>query len=292
MRNKVGETGLILLLVLVHCSSASSLCFGGIFLSSDIPVTIGSDSFEDRDVIFHDESGFLSYLAGEAIGIPRGVNIDAFGFSGSDIVFSVDIPTTLNGVAYTERDLILYDGSSFSRLLDGAAIDIPHGARIDAATVLSDGSIVFSLDIPVSLEGIPFKAHDLIIYNGSSFDLYFSGSDNGIPENANIDGVWVSPEGDILFSLDIPCSLNGLEVKDKDIIKRSEGSFSLYFDGLSAGLPEGSDVNALSSEIESSEGDFDKDGDVDGSDLAVFAAGGTSITLEEFAANFGRTHCL
>lgn len=38
-------------------------------------------------------------------------------------------------------------------------------------------------------------------------------------------------------------------------------------------------------------GDFDDDGDVDGSDLATFAAGGTGITLEEFAAEFGRMNC-
>ena len=35
------------------------------------------------------------------------------------------------------------------------------------------------------------------------------------------------------------------------------------------------------------DGDFDQDGDVDGSDLAIFAAGGTGITLEDFAADFG-----
>lgn len=39
------------------------------------------------------------------------------------------------------------------------------------------------------------------------------------------------------------------------------------------------------------EGDFDGDGDVDGSDLATFAAGGASITLEEFAEDFGRMSC-
>ena len=38
-------------------------------------------------------------------------------------------------------------------------------------------------------------------------------------------------------------------------------------------------------------GDFNNDGDVDGSDLAVFAVGGTTITLEEFATDFGRTTC-
>ena len=38
-------------------------------------------------------------------------------------------------------------------------------------------------------------------------------------------------------------------------------------------------------------GNFDGDGDVDGSDLATFAAGGTEITSEDFAADFGRTDC-
>jgi hypothetical protein len=37
--------------------------------------------------------------------------------------------------------------------------------------------------------------------------------------------------------------------------------------------------------------DFDGDGDVDGNDLATFAAGVSTITLEEFAAEFGRTNC-
>ena len=39
-------------------------------------------------------------------------------------------------------------------------------------------------------------------------------------------------------------------------------------------------------------GDFDSDDDVDGSDLEVFAVGGTGITLDDFAAEFGRTDCL
>jgi hypothetical protein len=40
-------------------------------------------------------------------------------------------------------------------------------------------------------------------------------------------------------------------------------------------------------------GDFDGDGDVDGSDLAVFAGCVTGdVVLEDFAANFGRTDCL
>lgn len=57
-----------------------------------------------------------------------------------------------------------------------------------------------------------------------------------------------------------------------------------------AGLPEGSDVDALSSEIELWEGDFDKDGDVDGSDLAALAADPSLMDLSAFAANFGKSN--
>ena len=128
----------------------------------------GNSSFEERGILYYKPSSFSGYLSGSTMGISKGVNIDAFGFSDSNILFPVDIPTTLDGVTYTERDLILYDRSNFSKHLDGAAIGIPNGARIDAATVPSDGSIVFSSDIPVSLGGIPFKALDLIRYDGSS----------------------------------------------------------------------------------------------------------------------------
>jgi hypothetical protein len=41
-------------------------------------------------------------------------------------------------------------------------------------------------------------------------------------------------------------------------------------------------------DLEPAEGD----GDVDGSDLATYAAGGTGISLADFAAEFGRTDCL
>jgi hypothetical protein len=39
------------------------------------------------------------------------------------------------------------------------------------------------------------------------------------------------------------------------------------------------------------EGDFESDGDVDGVDLATLLAGAAGVTLEEFAANFGRINC-
>ena len=39
------------------------------------------------------------------------------------------------------------------------------------------------------------------------------------------------------------------------------------------------------------DGDFDKDGDVDGKDLKTQTAGSTSVSLKDFAANFGKPDC-
>ena len=240
--------GAFLTLVCFSLSSAE------IYFSTDIPVTIGSDSFEERDIVYYGLSGCSLYFSGSAVGIPKGVNIDAFGFiTSGTIFFSVDIPTTLGGGSYTERDIILYDGTNFSTLLDGEAIGIPNGAHVDAATMLDDESIVFSLDIPASLGGSEYKAHDLIRWDGYSFSLYFDGSGNGIPDGADIDGVYVvydpdgdgiGEEGDILFSLDIPTELNPV-FQDNDVIKWDHSSFSLYFDGSASGLPINAGVGAV-----------------------------------------------
>lgn len=38
-------------------------------------------------------------------------------------------------------------------------------------------------------------------------------------------------------------------------------------------------------------GDFNDDGDIDGSDLVELLAGASNVNLSEFAANFGKTSC-
>ena len=45
-------TKVVSLLGVILTVTISSLSFAEIFLSPDIPITIGSDAFEDRDVIY------------------------------------------------------------------------------------------------------------------------------------------------------------------------------------------------------------------------------------------------
>ena len=103
--------------------------------------------------------------------------------------------------------------------------------------------------------------------------------------------------------------------EDPDFVNRTEGNFHLQSaspcidagDNNILNLPDtdfegdpriidgdndgAATVDMGADEFNVCEGDFDGDLDVDGSDLATFAAGGTTITLEEFAADFGRTNC-
>jgi len=308
VKHKLLKIAFCFLKTAVLIAMCTSLSSARIFLSTDIPVAVGGGAFEEEDIVYYEFPDFASFLTGADLGIPKGVNVDAFAYSGDTILFSVDVPVSIDEEDYTERDLILYDGDSFTKLLDGDAAGIPRGATIDAANVLTDGSVVISLDVLVYLGGSDIMAHDLVRCVGSSCDSFFTGSDYGIPEGANLDGVMVITDGDedgipsqggttgdFLFSLDIPTSVNGLEVTDKDIIRCGQSPCYNYFDELTSQLPINASVDAFSylddncpedhnpEQVDTyppqgnwcgdaceCEGNFDGDDDQDGSDAFDF----------------------
>lgn len=237
---------ILIFLGAIFVTAGFSFSFAGLFFSPDIPITINKDSFVEKNIIRYEDPGLsVYYMSGLMQAIPQGVDLDDIGFSENGILFSTDIPITIEGESFSERDLILYDCTNFTKHIDGSVFAIPDGTSIDAASMVDDESIVFSLDTPAVIEGYTYQANDLIRYDGSSLSLYFRGSDKGIPDGASIDGVYVDPAGDILFSLDIPAELDGLAISDRDIIYWDGDSFSLYVDGLSSELPAGADVEAF-----------------------------------------------
>jgi hypothetical protein len=259
-------SGTFLTLVCFSISSAELL------FSTDIPVSMGSDSFKEKDIIQYDEPGF-SLQFGPVL--DEGVNVDAYSFNESWEKFSVDVRTTLGGLNFNCMDVAHYEGNQYYKAFNGFANGIPPGVCIDAVTVLADESIVFSVDVPVSLGGTDYQENDLIYWDGAFFSLYFDGLTNGIPEGVNIDGVRINPAGRLFLSVDVPVQLGGIDVKDTDIVEYDSG-YSITFDGGSAGLPVGADLDAISfktgggsSECDC-EGNFDGDLDVDAEDVSEF----------------------
>ena len=94
-------------------------------------------------------------------------------------------------------------------------------------------------------------------------------------------------EGNFHLQSASPC----IDAGDNDILNLPHTDFEgdpRIIDGDNDGAAT---VDMGADEFDGCEGDFDGDLDVDGSDLATFAAGGTTITLEDFATDFGRTNC-
>ena len=252
--NKLSFLLLSVILILLRFCSPSQAQF---LFSPDIPAKIGDQQFWEYEIIFY-ESGVEILPFYSAVS-----NVNACGFFEEYIVFSTDIPFVREETnPMSERDLTGYnpDGVPVMKVfLDGQGIGIPEGADVDAAMVLPNGNIVFSLDIPAVINGIAFSHNDLILYNGVSVDEFFRGEAAGVPERANIDGVYLIEDMDddgvpspgsgysseVLFSLDIPVEINGIAFTERDIIRCGEPPCSKYNDELSSVLSMSVDVDAF-----------------------------------------------
>jgi len=230
-----------------------------LLFSPDIPAQIGDQLFREYEIIFYAPGPeiFPFYSAGQ-----EGANIDACDLFEEYNVYSMDVSSEWDLGEVREFDLAGYRSNGVVQtmlFLDGQGVGIPEGADIDAAMVLPDGGIVFSLDIPAVVAGIPFSQNDLILYNGLTVDELFRGEAAGIPDSANIDGVYLiedmdddgvpSPGGgygsEVLFSLDIPAEINGIAFTERDIIRCGEPPCSKYNDELSSVLSMSVDVDAF-----------------------------------------------
>ena len=121
----------------------------------------------------------------------------------------------------------------------------------------------------------------------------FNDGDNYINLSAGATDISEDPdfvnrtEGNFYLQSTSPC----IDAGDNNILNLPDTDFEgdqRIIDGDNDGAAT---VDMGADEFNGCEGDFDGDLDVDGSYLATFAAGGTTITLEEFAADFGKTDC-
>ncbi len=158
----------------------------------------GVGGFNDEDLILWNGSSFSKWFDGSDHGLnSSGEDIDAVhvvDFAAGSFIFSTSGNGNVSGVgAFNDEDLILWNGSSFSKWFDGS----DHGmtANIDALHVLDQaaGTFVFSTSGSWSAAGTTFQAEDLVLWDGSSFSLFFDGSENSLgSSNENIDAVYLA----------------------------------------------------------------------------------------------------
>jgi hypothetical protein len=121
---------------------------------------------------------------------------------------------------------------------------IPATADVVALGLDANGDRLISFDTTVSLAGgIIARPGDVIRYDGASYTVEFDAAAEGVPSGTMTDATSLAPGG-LLLSFDTTIDLSGLVVADEDLVRWDGSTFSMLFDGSSAGLADGLDVDA------------------------------------------------
>jgi subtilisin family serine protease len=179
-----------------------------IYVSSASNGTVSGIAFQDEDILAYDTSShtWAMYFDASDVGVTG--DVDAFSLMpDGSILLSLDAPTTLSGVgAVDDSDIIRFTPTSlgantagtFSSYFVGANAGLTtNNEDIDALDFTPDGRLVVSTLGSYSVTGASGNDEDLIALNanGTSWSLYFDGSDVGLNEatSEQIDGVWIDP---------------------------------------------------------------------------------------------------
>jgi hypothetical protein len=173
---------------------------------------------------------------------------------------------TAGGVSFADEDILAYDKATglWSLYFDGSDVGL-SGTDVDAFGVMTDGSILLSVDTALSLGSLGTVADaDIVRFTPSSlgantagtFAWYFDGSDVGLSTSGeDIDAIDFAPNGSLVISTVDTFSVTGVSGGDEDLLafaatslgSTTAGTWSMYFDGSDVGLADSAneDVNGL-----------------------------------------------
>lgn len=164
------------------------------------------------------------------------------------------------GVSADNEDILALDRTSgeWSIYFDGS--DVGLASRdIDAFQPLGDGSLLLSLDAPLTTTGLGkvddsdilrFIPGSLGAQTAGTFELYVDGSDIGLTTSSeDIDSIGLLPGGDLLIGALGKVTTGGITGTGADLLRLSlqqagidtVGTFSLYWDGSDVGLSKSSE---------------------------------------------------
>jgi uncharacterized protein YjiK len=233
-----------------------------LFVSSSGSGTIGDIDFKDEDILVFDSltGNWFTYFDGSDVGLTgNGVDVDAFYIApdGSILLSVNEDNIAIPGIgAIDESDIVrfvptstgLNTAGTYQLYLDGSnvGLDTPE-EDIDAITFAPEGHLVISLRGSSNLLGVlTSRDEDLLSLNGSTWSMYFDGSDVGLNaagldiDAASIDRV----NGTIDLSFNQAFSIPGLSGDGDDITqftpnslgKNTSGTFNLAWDGSAVGF--------------------------------------------------------
>jgi len=152
--------------------------------------------------------------------LPDGAEVNSYTpLSATDQYFTLAHTLELpGGVTARPRDVVLWDGVSYSIALEGASAGFPDGAAIDALAI---DPFTFtswlSFDTTIELSGNVFRDADVF---DELFNLVFDSTAAGVPAGMDVDAVGMIPTtNDLLLSFDVGGTLGGITFADEDVLR-------------------------------------------------------------------------
>ena len=211
---------------------------------------------DDADVYLWDGTLFSRVFDGTAEGgLSGNTNIDALAFDGAlfYLSFNRNGGTNVPGLGVVQdEDIVTYNPADFQWEMFSAGVDIcdgldaSNGHDIDAFDIVN-GVVYFSTEGDAAIAALagPFDNADIYIVDAAGCGRVFDASVEGLPGNANIDGLTVIDGDTFYMSFDTDgINVPGLGiVQDEDVVLFDAGIWTLYFDGTAQGLGSSNSQN-------------------------------------------------
>ncbi|MEM1181977.1 MAG: hypothetical protein AAGM22_26760 [Acidobacteriota bacterium] len=171
-------------------------------------------------------------LAPPATAGSLGLDIDV-----EEVSVSPDITFEYFGAALTDRQATVI-GDPAGRV---EFATLPAGVELTGFHIEPDKTF-FAVDQPVVVDGQLITPRDVAVTDGT-VSLAVDGAALGVGRGAAVDAVTLL-DGEIVVSYDTAVTLGGNPVFDEDLVQVTGGAPTVVFDGSSAGLAPGLDVDA------------------------------------------------
>jgi hypothetical protein len=223
--------------------------------STDVTVVLEGITLNDEDVASDNLFGTVSVID---VGVlPSATDINAYHVLGNgDQMFSFDTTTSMLGLDAGPGDVVVYDGVNYTLTFKATANGLPASVITDALSVHESGEVILSFDTTVSLGGVKVEDEDLVVFDGSGFNVLFDGSAAGMSSALDLNSVHYLENGKMLLSFDGSGQVDSVVFDDEDVLEYDPvaGSWELAVDG-SLEHPEwnAADLIALYAEIQTVE---------------------------------------
>jgi hypothetical protein len=155
------------------------------------------------------------------------------GFLVSTPSLAVEIVTLSPDVTVDSGAFTTTDAGALQAFAAGAVpLDLgpglPAGAAVIAIDAVPGGTTLFALDTHVDLDGTVYRPGDVIGWDGAAYSLFWDADADGLPANARVDGLALTPGGDLLLSFDVAVVVRGLTLLDHDVVQLQTGGGAFF----------------------------------------------------------------